>query len=37
MKEPSLQQKCTKTNKIHETDKKVAVNFKEDKMPKDRK
>jgi len=31
LKEPSLKQKCTKTKKIHETDKKMAVNLKEDK------
>jgi hypothetical protein len=40
LKEPSLQQKCTKTKKIHEAEKEVAVNFKEDKegkMTKDNK
>jgi hypothetical protein len=30
-KELPLQQKCTETKKIHEGDKKMAVNFKEDK------
>jgi hypothetical protein len=32
-KEPSVQQKCTKTKKIH-GDKKMPVNFKEDKQGK---
>jgi hypothetical protein len=31
LKEPSLQQKCTKTKNVYEADKKKAVNFKEDK------